>query len=191
MTMRAISTLLVAAAIVLPAAGHTAPRKAPEAQLQEEIAGKVAGAPVDCIDVSRIRSSRVISGTAIVYQVGRTTYVNVPASGARSLRPWDTLVRHVRADADRFGVPRQVRPLQQSGQRHPLIAGFPSGDFFTKLRSLPCFWTFPKAGLTAGGWRDQAVGLPSVRTGTSASRLRRAAARRAGRCTRPKHCGGN
>ena len=90
--MRAISTLLVAAAIVLPAAGHTAPRKAPEAQLQEEIAGKVAGAPVDCIDVSRIRSSRVISGTAIVYQVGRTTYVNVPASGARSLRPWDTLV---------------------------------------------------------------------------------------------------
>ncbi|HEX9954288.1 MAG TPA: hypothetical protein VGB48_03620 [Allosphingosinicella sp.] len=90
--MRLIPTLLVAAAMIMPVAGQAAPRKAPEAQLQDEIAGKVEGAPVDCIDTSHIRSTRVIDKTAIVYEVGRVTYVNRPASGARSLDQWDTLV---------------------------------------------------------------------------------------------------
>ncbi|HEY7808877.1 MAG TPA: hypothetical protein VIA98_00685 [Allosphingosinicella sp.] len=90
--MRLLSSLLVVAAMISPAAGQAASRRAPEAQLQDEIAGKVAGEPVDCIDSTHIRSMRVIDGTAIVYEIGRITYVNRPASGARSLDRWDTLV---------------------------------------------------------------------------------------------------
>lgn len=62
-----------------------------EEQLARALEGRVAGEPVDCIASSRIRSTRIINRTAIVYDTGRTLYVNRP-NGARSLDNWDVLV---------------------------------------------------------------------------------------------------
>ena len=63
-----------------------------EAELARALGDRVAGEPVDCIDLHRIRSSRVIDDTAILYDAGSTIYVNRPREGADSLNRWDTLV---------------------------------------------------------------------------------------------------
>ena len=47
---------------------------------------------MDCIDLSRVYSSQIVDGTAIVYDMGRTLYVNRPRSGAESLDNWSTMV---------------------------------------------------------------------------------------------------
>lgn len=63
-----------------------------EAALAKEIEGRVPGKPVNCIPLTSIRSSRIIDRTAIVYDAGRTIYVNRPRAGASSLNRWDILV---------------------------------------------------------------------------------------------------
>ena len=63
-----------------------------EAELARALEGRVAGDPVDCIDLHRVRSSRVITDTAILYDAGSVIFVNRPRSGAESLNRWDTLV---------------------------------------------------------------------------------------------------
>lgn len=83
------SMLLGAALLAAPAA---LARDTPEVQLQKLLAGRVAGAPVDCISLSTSRSSRIIDGKAIVYEVGSRLYVNEPSSGASSLDDDDILV---------------------------------------------------------------------------------------------------
>jgi hypothetical protein len=87
-----ILTLAAAAAAFAPAqAGSPDPGKG-ERKLAQALEGRVAGEPVDCIDLHRIRSSRIIDRTAIVYDAGGTLYVNRPRSGAMSLRDWDVMV---------------------------------------------------------------------------------------------------
>jgi hypothetical protein len=63
-----------------------------EARLARALQGRVAGEPVNCIDLYRVRSSRVIDDTAILYDAGSVIYVNRPRSGAEDLNRWDTLV---------------------------------------------------------------------------------------------------
>lgn len=63
-----------------------------EAELERALAGRVAGEPVHCIDLHSIRSSRVITDTAILYDAGGVLYVNRPANGAEQLNQFDTLV---------------------------------------------------------------------------------------------------
>ncbi|MBO9623170.1 MAG: hypothetical protein J7500_10710 [Sphingomonas sp.] len=63
-----------------------------EAELARTVAGRTAGRPVNCIRLSAIRSSRIISRTAIVYDTGRTLFVNRPRSGASSLDSDSVLV---------------------------------------------------------------------------------------------------
>ena len=63
-----------------------------EAELARMLAGRVPGKPVDCIDLRSAGSSRIIDRTAIVYDSGRTLYVNRPRSGASSLDSDDILV---------------------------------------------------------------------------------------------------
>lgn len=67
-------------------------RVSPEQALEKAIEGRVAGEPVSCINLRRIRSSQIIDRTAIVYDMGSVVYVNRPRSGARSLDHWDVLV---------------------------------------------------------------------------------------------------
>ena len=85
----------VAAASALLLAGTAADartRLTGEAQLAKLLEGRVAGAPVDCIYMPTVSGSTVIDKTAIVYDSGRTVYVQRPKVGASSLDDDDILV---------------------------------------------------------------------------------------------------
>ena len=73
------------------AASASPPREANEAKLARTLEGRVAGKPVNCINLRNVRSSRIIDRTAILYDAGSTIYVNRPR-GAETLDRWDTLV---------------------------------------------------------------------------------------------------
>lgn len=90
--MRQITAFLSAALVLTTASAQAAPRLSGEAKLAREIEGRVAGEPVSCLPFHRIHSSRIIDDTAIVYDSGRTLYVNRPRAGRESLDQWDTLV---------------------------------------------------------------------------------------------------
>ena len=63
-----------------------------EAELERALQGRVAGEPVNCIDLRRIQSSRIINDTAILYDSGSVLYVNRPRNGADQLDRRDTMV---------------------------------------------------------------------------------------------------
>lgn len=79
-----------AAMVAAPAAAEQ--RRSPEERLQRELQGRVAGEPVECINLYTVRNSRVIDKTALVFDAGGTIYVNRPRAGAESLSRWDTQV---------------------------------------------------------------------------------------------------
>ena len=83
-------TLLLGSVVLAAAPAQAAPD--PEAKLAKALEGRVAGEPVDCIDLDRVRGTTIINDTAIVYDAGRTLYVNRPRSGAGSLDQSDILV---------------------------------------------------------------------------------------------------
>ena len=83
---------LIAASLMLGGGAMAATPVDREAELAEALDGRVAGEPLDCIDTYRIRSTRIINDTAILYDAGRTIYVNRPREGADSLNRWDTMV---------------------------------------------------------------------------------------------------
>ena len=96
--MHRLLLTLSAALLATGGAQAAAPRIEPEARLARALEGRVAGEPVDCLTLRSIRSSRIIDGTAIVYEAaGGTLYVNRPRSGAESLNTWDTLVTDTRS----------------------------------------------------------------------------------------------
>jgi hypothetical protein len=84
--------LLTLGAIVAAASPALAKPFDGEAELAKAVAGRVAGAPVDCVNLRNVRSSQIIDRTAIVYDTGSTLYVNRPRAGSESLDRWDTLV---------------------------------------------------------------------------------------------------
>ena len=90
--MKRYIALAAAASLLALAPAQAGPRLTPEQRLAREIEGRVAGEPVDCINLRSIRSSRIIDDTAIVYEAGNTIYVNRPRSGRESLDSWDTMV---------------------------------------------------------------------------------------------------
>jgi len=71
-------------------AGHRA--ETGEQRLARLLEGRVAGEPRDCIDLQRIRGSRIIDDTAIVYDAGSTLWVNRPRGGAEILDRRDVMV---------------------------------------------------------------------------------------------------
>jgi hypothetical protein len=74
------------------AIAHPSDKSQGEAKLARALEGRVAGAPVDCIQLRDIRSSRIIDGIAILYDTGSTIYLNQPVSGASWLDDNDVLV---------------------------------------------------------------------------------------------------
>ena len=88
--MRKLAAILLGA--VLAAAPAAAERPDAETELARALEGRVAGEPVNCIDLNRVRSSRVIPGTAILWEAGGVIYVNRPESGADALNRWDTML---------------------------------------------------------------------------------------------------
>ena len=94
---RALLALLVGASVAA-APALAGPRASPQEQMDRALAGRVAGEPVDCLSLSRVRNSRIIEGTAILYDQGGTIYVNRPRSGAEELSNWDTQISHTLGD---------------------------------------------------------------------------------------------
>ena len=93
--MRNLPKLLLSAILLvsLPVSAGAAPRLDPEARLARSLEGRVAGEPVDCLNLRDIRSSKIIDRTAILYETGGgTIYVNRPDAGRESLSDWDVLV---------------------------------------------------------------------------------------------------
>ena len=84
-------------AFALPAAAQdddaaASPPTKGEVKLAKMLEGRVAGEPRDCIRTFPNVDMTVIDRTAIVYEIGSTLYVNVPAI-PRSLDDRDTMVR--------------------------------------------------------------------------------------------------
>jgi hypothetical protein len=93
--LRAAKLGVAAAAGAMLLAGAVAdahPRLTGEEQLAKLLDGRVAGKPVNCINLPNVQSSQVIDKTAIVYGSGGTLYVQRPRSGASSLNSNDILV---------------------------------------------------------------------------------------------------
>jgi hypothetical protein len=86
-----LKTLFIAAVVLSTTVG-AAHRDTPDMQMQKALAGRVAGKPVNCINLSGTDSSQIIAGKAIIYRDGGRLYVNVPRAGADSLRDDDILV---------------------------------------------------------------------------------------------------
>ena len=77
--MRKLALVLAAATALLAGPALSAKQRLTgEQQLAKLLEGRVAGEPVSCIPLHRTSSSRIIDGTAIVYDSGRTIYVNRP-----------------------------------------------------------------------------------------------------------------
>ena len=85
-----------------------------EAELARALRGRVAGEPVDCIDLHRVRSSRIITGTAIIYDAGGVIYVNRPRNGADELNRHDAMV--TRLPSTRLCSVDVVRLVDQATQ---------------------------------------------------------------------------
>lgn len=73
-------------------AADAKPRLTPEQQLAKTLEGRVAGKPTNCIYTPRVMNTRIYDKTAIVYDAGRTIWVNRPSSGASALDDSDILV---------------------------------------------------------------------------------------------------
>lgn len=77
--MRKLALVLAAgAALLVGPALQAKERLTGEQQLAKLLEGREAGEPVSCIPLSRTSNSRIIDKTAIVYDSGRTIYVNRP-----------------------------------------------------------------------------------------------------------------
>jgi len=95
--MRIAMPLMVAGALML-SAGTAQAKTDPEARIAKITAGRVAEAPVGCIQQHQINSTEIISRTAIVYKMDNgTIYVNRPDSGATFLSKGDILVTDTRS----------------------------------------------------------------------------------------------
>ncbi|MES2057086.1 MAG: hypothetical protein V4564_14230 [Pseudomonadota bacterium] len=90
--MRVIHFIL-AGALLMGGGVAQAERLSPEAKLAKILDGRVAGAPVNCIQLYNIQSSEIVDKTAIVYR-GRngTLYVNRVNGSAAFLDDDDILV---------------------------------------------------------------------------------------------------
>ena len=90
------SLLPIVALLALPltlAAAADAPAPL-SAKAHKELAGRTAGAPVSCVQLSRLQSTRIVDATAIIYkQSSRLWYVNQPDNGrCPLLRPNRVLI---------------------------------------------------------------------------------------------------
>ncbi|WP_250634244.1 hypothetical protein [Pinirhizobacter soli] len=92
--MRTLTKILALGTAALAVCGSAlaASKHDPAAELAKLLEGRVAGAPVTCINQPQALGSRVIDHTAIVYDFGSTIYVNYPKGSADSLSSDDILV---------------------------------------------------------------------------------------------------
>lgn len=92
MARKLLSIVAIAAGVALALPAQADQRRSPEQQLERALEGRVAGEPVNCVNLRSVRNSRIIDRTAILFDVGGIVYVNRPRSGAESLDRSDTQV---------------------------------------------------------------------------------------------------
>lgn len=114
---------LLAGALLLASPAAIAQPSSPEDELERALEGLVAERPVQCISLSRVRSSTVIDGTAILYRVGSAIYVNRPRSGANRLDRDDMLVTRTAASRVCRGDPVRTRDPHTGVFRGAIILG--------------------------------------------------------------------
>lgn len=89
---------LIGAALLLGSASNaiaTGPDGG-ERELAAALRGRVAGAPLRCIDYSTSMSTRIIEGVGILYEgAGGTLYFNRPRGGLQSLSSWNVPVTRI------------------------------------------------------------------------------------------------
>ncbi|KQX24266.1 MULTISPECIES: hypothetical protein [unclassified Sphingomonas] len=91
--MRFFLLLLAGLGLASPVLADSGPNQRAEASLAKVLAGRVAGEPVDCIQLHDIDSTEVFDNTAILYRtIGGKLYLNRPRSGLASLNDDDILV---------------------------------------------------------------------------------------------------
>jgi hypothetical protein len=83
---------LSAAALIVSGCATGATKDDPATELAKVLQGRVAGPPVDCINLPQAQGHRVIDHTAIIYDFGTTIYVNYPRGGASALSSDDILL---------------------------------------------------------------------------------------------------
>ena len=89
--MRSLVLLLLVAACAAPD-----PRADKDnADFQRELAGRVAGAPENCIPTSQGQSLDIVDSRTLSHRDGRTLWVNRLESECPGLRPMDTLIVEV------------------------------------------------------------------------------------------------
>ena len=134
---KTIAAILAAAVAVLSltVAADAKPRLSPEAKLAKMLEGRVAGAPQDCIYLPSIRGSRIVDRTAIVYDAGRTLWVNRPRSGASSLDDDDILVTNLHGSGSQLCSVDIVRLHDRTSHFYSGFVGL--GEFvpYRKVRS--------------------------------------------------------
>lgn len=92
MARKLLSLVAIAAGVAVALPAQAEQRRTPEQQLARALEGRVAGQPVNCVNLRSVRNSRIIDGTAILFDAGSTIYVNRPRAGAESLDRDDTQV---------------------------------------------------------------------------------------------------
>ena len=122
--------ITAAAALVAAPALHARPKQTGEEKLAKILEGREPGEPVSCISLSRVRSSRIIDRTAIVYDAGSVVYVNRP-SNAHQLDSGDVMV--TRLPSDRLCNVDVVR-LRERSMLFP--TGFVGLDHFVPWRKV-------------------------------------------------------
>lgn len=81
---------LIVAVAALGSLGAAAPRGD---ELAKELAGRVAGTPVDCVDASFVGGPQIIDERTLLYrQSGRRVWRNDLPDACPGLRPMDTMV---------------------------------------------------------------------------------------------------
>ncbi|WP_033075106.1 hypothetical protein [Sphingopyxis sp. MWB1] len=120
------SALTALALVAVPGAAKE--KLSPEAQLDKMLEGRVAGEPQSCIPLSATNST-IIDGTALVYRVGNTLWVNRPRSGAETLDEDDILV--TRTSGSQLCSLDSVQLYDRSGH---MWRGFVSLDQFVPYR---------------------------------------------------------
>ena len=126
MTMRLLP--LFAAVVLAPGAAPAAPAPPSndaEQRFDRALAGRSAGAPLRCIHLGFVHSTRIIDGAAIVYEAGPVLYVNRPESGADSLAASKVLAtRPLGSRLCRGDTARVLEPISRT-----IVGGVRLGDF--------------------------------------------------------------
>ncbi|MEP9361258.1 DUF6491 family protein [Sphingomonas sp. KR3-1] len=105
----AIGAMLALAGCAASSAMQASQQAEAQKDLADALAGRVAGAPRDCISVSDSDGPQIVDDRTILYKpVGRTLWRNDLASSCPSLRPYATLIVEVHGGQlcrnDRFRV---------------------------------------------------------------------------------------